>query len=84
MNDKSQMPLEELDRVDALLDGLEPLVLKAQFKQAIQRLQRAFEETIEQDGLDSGRRLIELVHLLSGNRRFKHQSVNLDRRKDEE
>jgi len=84
MNDKAKMSLEELDRVDTLLDGLEPLVVRAQFKQAIERLREAFEATIKNDGIDSGRRLIELVHLLSGNRRFKHHSVNLNRRKDED
>jgi len=84
MNDKSKIRLEDTDPIDALLVGLEPLVVRAQFKQALRRLQEVFEETIENDGIDSGRRLIELTHLLSGNRRFKHQSVNLDRRQDDD
>jgi len=84
MNDKSKIRLEDTDPVDALLVGLEPLVVRAQFKQAIQRLQRVFEETIEEDGLDSGRRLIELTHLLGGNRRFKHMSVEVGRRRNDD
>ena len=71
---------DPIDPVDDLLLGLEPLIIRAQFNQAQRRLREVFEQAIIDEGLDAGRRLIELVHLLGGNRRLKHVKVNTDRR----
>ena len=65
--------------VEELLVHYEPAIVAGQFNQAVRRLQEVFDKKVEHD-LEAGRRLIELVHLLAGNRRVKVVEVEIDRR----
>lgn len=65
--------------VEELLVHYEPAIVAGQFNQAVRRLQEVFDKKVEHD-LQAGRRLIELVHLLAGNRRVKVVEVEIDRR----
>ncbi len=71
--DPRDMNLEEL------LVHYEPAVVAAQFNQAIKRLREVFDDTVAHD-LQGGRRLIELVALVAGERRKKVIEVDIDRR----
>jgi predicted HAD superfamily phosphohydrolase len=65
--------------VDELLVHFEPTIVAGQFNQALRRLQEVFDDLVEHD-LQGARRLIELVHLVAGNRRVKVLEVREDRR----
>lgn len=66
--------------VDKALEDLEPLVVRGQLNAALRRVVEVFEETVERDGIQSGRRLIELVNLVAGERRVKCLEVPVERR----
>jgi predicted HAD superfamily phosphohydrolase len=65
--------------VEELLVHHEPVIVAGQFNQALRRLQEVFDELVEHD-LQGARRLIELVHLVAGNRRVKVIEVSHNRR----
>ncbi len=66
--------------VDKVLADLEPVIVRGQLNAALRRVVEVFEETVERDGIQAGRRLVELVHLVAGNRRVKCLEVEIDRR----
>ncbi|MCK5318174.1 MAG: hypothetical protein KAJ55_09675 [Anaerolineales bacterium] len=66
--------------VDTMLEDLEPFIVRAQLNQAIRRLILVFEAGVRVDGVQSGRRLIELVNLVAGERRVKCLEVPVERR----
>ena len=68
--------------VDELLVHLEPAIVAGQLNAALRRVVEVFDEVVERDGIQAGRRLVELVHLVAGNRRIKTLQVQVDRRGD--
>lgn len=66
--------------IDMILADLEPAIVRGQLNAAIKRLIQVFETTVELEGIQSGRRLIELVNLVSGERRRIVREVPLERR----
>lgn len=67
------------DDIETKLVELEDRIVRGQFNQALRRLQEIFDATVEDD-VQGARRLIELVHLVAGNRRVKVLEVNHERR----
>lgn len=68
--------------VDELLVHLEPAIVAGQLNAALRRVVEVFDEVVERDGIQAGRRLVELVHLVAGNRRVVTIEVEIDRRAD--
>lgn len=66
--------------VDELIADLEPVIVRGQLNGALRRVVELFEETVERDGIQAGRRVVELVHLIAGNRRIVCLEVEIDRR----
>lgn len=67
--------------VDALIAELEPLIVRTQMKAAVNRLLDHFEKELAKD-IANGRRVVEMTHLLTGNRRVANRGVELERRRD--
>ncbi len=69
--------------LDTRLAELEPVVLRGQLNAAIKRLEQVFDRTVARDGLQAGRRLVELIHLVGGDRRIKVLEPHPARRVDD-
>jgi len=66
--------------VDRVLEDLAPTIARGQMNQAIKRLWEIFDELVDADEISGTRRLIELTHLVAGNRRIKTLEVPAERR----
>lgn len=84
MNDEE---LELVDRgistgqFEILLDGLEPAIVRSQFKRAVERLEELLEKRIQDEGAQGGRALLEKMALIAGDRRSKAMNVQVERRR---
>ena len=65
--------------IDDAIARAEPILARAQFNKALERLREEFEKRLEDD-VQSGRALTEKVHLIAGNRRTKAVNVEVERR----
>ncbi len=78
------MNAEELEIHEAMIDekiaALEPLLVRSQFKRAVERLEEHLEKLLEDDGPQAGRGLLEKMALIVGDRRRKTLEVEVDRR----
>ncbi len=66
----------ELDRA---IEELEPLLVRCHYKNALERLEEAFEAAMA-DSPQAGRALIEKIHLIAGSRRKHARTVTLEKR----
>lgn len=66
--------------INKAITEADELQARYQARAAIRRLEERFAETYAANDLDASRALIEKVHLICGNRRFKHISVQVNRR----
>lgn len=79
--------LEDLDRkistgqFEVLLDGLEPAIIRSQFKRAVARLDALLEARMADEGPQGGRALLEKMALIAGDRRRKAVNVTTERRR---
>jgi len=78
------MAIMDENGVDKLIEDLEPRIVRGQLNSALRRVVVEFEQTVERDGVQAGRRLIELIHLVAGDRRIKCLEVSANRRIDYE
>jgi len=79
------MNAEELEIHEATIDekiaALEPLLVRSQFKRAVERLEDLLERRLADEGPQAGRALLEKMALIAGDRRTKTLSVEVDRRR---
>ncbi len=68
------------ERVDAAIATAEPLIIRSQFKRAVERLQEVLELELERNGPQGGRALLEKMNLVAGDRRVKAMNVQIERR----
>lgn len=78
------MNAEELEiheaGVDVAIANAEPLIVRSQFKRAVERLEERLEKLLAEDGAQAGRALLEKMALIAGDRRMKTLEVECDRR----
>ena len=72
--------IEDTAELAVLLEGLEPAIVRAQFKRAVERLEDLLEKRIQDEGAQGGRALLEKMHLIAGDRRTKAMNVQVERR----
>lgn len=72
--------IEDTAQLEALLDDLEPKVIRSQFKRAVERLEELLEKRIQDEGAQGGRALLEKMALIAGDRRSKAMNVQVERR----
>lgn len=72
--------IEDTAQLEALLDDLEPKVIRSQFKRAVERLEALLEKRIQEEGNQGGRALLEKMALIAGDRRSKAMNVQVERR----
>ena len=65
--------------IDKAITNFEETQTRWQAREAIRRLETRLDGAYQKD-LAAARALIEKIHLICGDRRIKHVSVNLDRR----
>ena len=75
------MNTEDTGRVMALIERLEPAIVRGQFKSATRRLEELLELLIERDGTQAARALLEKMALIAGDRRTKTIEVTTERRR---
>lgn len=75
------MNTEDTGRVLALIERLEPAIVRGQFKSAARRLEATLELLIARDGTQAARALLEKMALIAGDRRTKTIEVDTDRRR---
>lgn len=75
------MNKEDTAQVEALIESLEPAIVRAQFKSATRRLSDYLEVLIERDGAQAARALLEKMALIAGDRRTKTMNVEVERRR---
>jgi len=73
--------IEDTAQLEALLEDLEPKVIRSQFKRAVERLEELLEKRILDEGPQGGRALLEKMALIAGDRRSKAMNVRVDRRR---
>lgn len=73
--------IEDTAQLEALLDDLEPKVIRSQFKRAVERLEELLEKRIQDEGAQGGRALLEKMALIAGDRRSKAMNVQVERRR---
>lgn len=69
------------ERVDAAIATAEPLIIRSQFKRAVERLEELLEARMAEEGPQGGRALLEKMALIAGDRRTKAIQVEVDRRR---
>lgn len=67
----------ELDRA---IEEMEPLLVRAHYNAALERLAEAFEAAMAQNP-QAGRALIEKIHLIAGSRRMHARAVSVEARR---
>lgn len=70
--------------VDQAIADFENLRDRYQAKEAVKRLQEAFERAFADDNPHSVRNLIEKTHLICGDRRVRNLSVAVDQRRQDD
>jgi hypothetical protein len=75
------MNTEDTATIEALIEDLEPAIVRAQFRAATRRLSDYLELLIERDGAQAARALLEKMALIAGDRRTKTMSVSVERRR---
>lgn len=82
MSDKENiMDTEDTGRVLALIERLEPAIVRGQFRTATRRLEALLELLIARDGTQAARALLEKMALIAGDRRIKTIEVRTERRR---
>lgn len=66
---------------EVLLEGLEPAIVRSQFKRAVERLEEVLDKRIADEGAQGGRALLEKMALIAGDRRSKAMNVQTERRR---
>jgi len=72
--------IEDTATLEALIQTLEPDIVRSQFKRAVERLKEKLEEDLARDGAQAGRALLEKMALIAGDRRKKAMNVQVERR----
>ena len=73
--------IEDTGVLAALLEDLEPAIVRSQFKRAVERLEDLLEKRMTDEGAQGGRALLEKMALIAGDRRSKAMNVGVDRRR---
>lgn len=75
------MDTNDTATVEALIEDLEPAIVRGQFKSAVRRLSDHLELLLERDGAQSARALLEKMALIVGDRRMATMNVEVERRR---
>ena len=75
------MDTNDTATVEALIEDLEPAIVRGQFKSATRRLSDHLELLLERDGAQAARALLEKMALIVGDRRTKTMNVEVERRR---
>lgn len=71
---------EAESKFDDMVEELEPLLVRAHYNTALDRLAEAFEVAMA-DSPAAGRAFISRIHLIAGSRRMHARAVSVEKRK---